>query len=106
MRSTPQWINLPELDFKSKLKTHQITSSLNTLIFICYFSRYRGLKSFRTSPWDKYENLPIEYARIFQFEDIKRTFKKVARESMEGAEPGTFIRIDIKNVPSNFSFGS
>lgn len=68
------------------------------------FQKYRGLKSFRTSPWDKYENLPIEYARIFQFEDIKRTFKKVARESMEGAEPGTFIRIDIKNVPSNFSF--
>lgn len=50
------------------------------------FQKYRGLKSFRTSPWDRYENLPIEYARIFQFEDIKRTFKKVAKERLNGAE--------------------
>ncbi len=50
------------------------------------FCRYRGLKSFRTSPWDKMENLPIEYARIFQFEDIQRTFKKVSREAEEGAQ--------------------
>jgi pre-rRNA-processing protein TSR1 len=50
------------------------------------FRRYRGLKSFRTSPWDKMENLPIEYARIFQFEDIQRTFKKVSREADEGAQ--------------------
>lgn len=51
-----------------------------------FFFRYRGLKSFRTSPWDKFENLPIEYARIFQFENIKKTFKKVAQEKINGAE--------------------
>lgn len=68
------------------------------------FQKYRGLRSFRTSPWDKMENLPVEYARIFQFEDMKRTMKKVVREQAEGAEPGCFIRIDIKNVPSNFNF--
>ncbi len=68
------------------------------------FQKYRGLKSFRTSPWDKMENLPVEYARIFQFEDMKRTMKKVSREATEGAEPGTYIRIDLANVPSNFTF--
>lgn len=50
------------------------------------FQKYRGLKSFRTSPWDKYENLPIEYARIFQFENMKKTFKKVLNDSITGIE--------------------
>ena len=45
------------------------------------FARYRGLRSMRTSPWDPYENLPRDYARIFQFEDYKRTERNVKRRS-------------------------
>ena len=48
------------------------------------FQRYRGLRSFRTSPWDPYENLPRDYARIFQFEDFKRTERSVFRKAEEG----------------------
>jgi pre-rRNA-processing protein TSR1 len=41
------------------------------------FQRYRGLQSLRTSPWDPYENLPGDYARIFEFEDYKLTERSV-----------------------------
>ena len=47
------------------------------------FQRYRGLRSFRTSPWDPYENLPRDYARIFQFEDFKHTERAVRRKAEE-----------------------
>ena len=39
------------------------------------------MRSFRTSPWDPYENLPRDYARIFQFEDFKRTERAVRRRA-------------------------
>jgi pre-rRNA-processing protein TSR1 len=47
------------------------------------FARYRGMRSFRTSPWDPYEKLPREYARIFQFEDFKRTERTVRKRADE-----------------------
>eukprot|EP00435_Cladocopium_sp_Y103_P075260 s436_g55.t1 len=37
------------------------------------FQRYRGLKSFRTSSWDPYEDLPVEYSRIWEFEAFGST---------------------------------
>jgi len=45
------------------------------------FQRYRGMRSFRTSPWDPFENLPRDYARIFQFEDFRRTERSVRRRA-------------------------
>jgi len=41
------------------------------------------MRSFRTSPWDAYENLPRDYARIFQFEDFKRTERGVRRRAAQ-----------------------
>jgi pre-rRNA-processing protein TSR1 len=57
------------------------------------FQRYRGLKSFRTSPWDSYEDLPLDYAKIFQFEDYERTRRR-AEEA--GREEG----VEVRGLPS------
>ncbi|KAI6188341.1 Pre-rRNA-processing protein TSR1-like protein [Aphelenchoides besseyi] len=75
------------------------------------FQRYRGLKSFRTSPWDPKENLPSDYARIFKFGNFKRTKQLVladidhdyAPEKInEVALPGSYVTIYISNVPAHF----
>ena len=47
------------------------------------FQRFRGLKSFRTSPWDPIENLPEDYAKIFQFENFYATGKRILRQGRE-----------------------
>ncbi|KFV98825.1 Pre-rRNA-processing protein TSR1, partial [Eurypyga helias] len=67
------------------------------------FQKYRGLKSFRTSPWDPKENLPRDYARIFQFQDFCRTrkhlFRKIEKEETEGASVGWYVTLHVCNVP-------
>jgi len=62
------------------------------------FVKYRGMKSFRTSPWDPYENLPLDYGRIFDFQNFKRTQKRVL-EDEEGAAPFQFITVTVAAVP-------
>lgn len=65
------------------------------------FARYRGLKSFRTSSWDPKENLPIDYARIFQFENFLRTKKRILNEEPTGAQSGWFVTVHVINVPKS-----
>ncbi|XP_050676198.1 pre-rRNA-processing protein TSR1 homolog [Leptidea sinapis] len=64
------------------------------------FSRYRGLESFRTSAWDPKENLPEDYARIFQFKNYDHTRKTVFKELEDSIENtyGFYVTIHVKNV--------
>jgi pre-rRNA-processing protein TSR1 len=42
-------------------------------VFLTLLCRYRGLESFRNSPWDPREDLPSEYNSIVMFKSLKRS---------------------------------
>ncbi|XP_001601694.3 pre-rRNA-processing protein TSR1 homolog [Nasonia vitripennis] len=64
------------------------------------FQKYRGLESFRTTVWDKKENLPFDYGKIFQFENFDRTRRRIfrQREDLTDVQPGSYVTIYIKGV--------
>ncbi|XP_025073225.1 pre-rRNA-processing protein TSR1 homolog isoform X2 [Pogonomyrmex barbatus] len=64
------------------------------------FQKYRGLESFRTSPWDPKENLPTDYSRIIEFADYDRRRKRIykERENIKGVTPGCYIQVYISRV--------
>ncbi|XP_021284991.1 pre-rRNA-processing protein TSR1 homolog [Herrania umbratica] len=71
------------------------------------FTKYRGVKSFRTSSWDPKESLPPEYARIFAFDNFARTQKHVIAKALEMEQEsrdhcvpaGSYARLYIKDIP-------
>lgn len=65
------------------------------------YQKYRGLKNFKSSPWDPLENLPHDYARIYRFQNFKQTKKKVLKSEKEGAEPGEYVNVYINDVPQS-----
>lgn len=67
------------------------------------FQKYRGLRSFRTSPWDTKENLPLDYARIFQFQNFNRTKKRIRSLDVDDAvKPGMYVTLYLNDVPKSF----
>jgi len=50
------------------------------------FQKYRGLKSFRTSAWDPYEDLPVEYSRIWEFDAFASTGRAYKQQFMDDCD--------------------
>ncbi|PXF46471.1 Pre-rRNA-processing protein TSR1-like [Gracilariopsis chorda] len=77
------------------------------------FAKYRGLKSLRTGEWDPKEQLPIDYANLFQFRNLPATRKRVldsAKEEGEKAKAGNCenfvpcgrkVYIQLQDVPQD-----
>lgn len=75
------------------------------------FARYRGLKSLRTGEWDPKEQLPPDYASLFQFRNLASTRKGVLRRAKKDAgdaaqnnapnfaAPGRKVYMHLEKVP-------
>ncbi|CUS12601.1 unnamed protein product [Tuber aestivum] len=70
-------------------------------------SRYRGLKSLRTSTWEAEEDRPFQPAdwdRLAKVTDYKSAKNKLTREALVGGVPaGTKVQIYIRNGPANLA---
>eukprot|EP01065_Artemidia_motanka_P022435 TRINITY_DN2662_c0_g1_i1.p1 TRINITY_DN2662_c0_g1~~TRINITY_DN2662_c0_g1_i1.p1 ORF type:complete len:802 (+),score=245.02 TRINITY_DN2662_c0_g1_i1:158-2563(+) len=67
------------------------------------FQKYRGLQSFRQSEWDVNESLPLDYARIFKFQDFRRTKKVAVAASADGdVSVDTYVCVILRAVPIGF----
>ncbi|KAJ8108363.1 hypothetical protein ONZ43_g6448 [Nemania bipapillata] len=68
-------------------------------------AKYRGLKSLRTSPWNKEEDCPYqpeEWARLLQISDYQSSKNRVLREALVGGvAPGTRVHVYLKGVPTD-----
>ena len=63
------------------------------------FQKFRGLASFRTTPWDVNENLPEEYAKIFKFRrwnHAKIRARKWAPELAETVAAGQSVTLVLR----------
>lgn len=50
------------------------------------FQKFRGLKSFRSSPWDPLENLPLDFSRIYQFQNFERMRRRILADAASEEE--------------------
>lgn len=66
-------------------------------------SRYRGLRSLKSSPWDTFEDKPHEpqdYDRLLRIPDYKSARKHAVNEALVGGiTPGRRVSIHLRNVP-------
>jgi pre-rRNA-processing protein TSR1 len=66
-------------------------------------AKYRGLKSLRTSDWNKEEDAPYQpndYRRLLQIVDYRKSKKAATNEALAGgAPPGMRVQVQLLDVP-------
>lgn len=68
--------NPDELEFPDEFDYNE------TVLLQQRLQKYRGLQSFKKSPWNVNESLPPQYQDIFEFTTYKRTQEKVINEQL------------------------
>lgn len=86
-----------DLEFPDEIELHPDVSAQERL------AKYRGLKSLRTSEWNHAEDLPyqpLEYNRLLQIADYKKSRSAAIKESFGGGVlAGTKVEIELRDVP-------
>ncbi|KAI4278976.1 MAG: hypothetical protein L6R38_005125, partial [Xanthoria sp. 2 TBL-2021] len=86
-----------DLEFPDEIELHPNVLARERL------SRYRGLRSLKTSPWDTTEDKPHQpqdYDRLLRIPDYKSARKTAVREALVGGVPaGKRVSIRLRNVP-------
>ncbi|KAF2737527.1 DUF663-domain-containing protein [Polyplosphaeria fusca] len=85
-----------DLEFPDEIELHPNVDARERLI------RYRGLKSLKTSVWETEEDKPyepVEWQRLLEISDYKKTATKFIREAWAGGvKPGTRVNIHLGGV--------
>ena len=88
-----------DLEFPDEIELHPEVAARERL------AKYRGLKSLRTSEWNHAEDLPyqpLDYNRLLQIADYKKSYTAAVRESFGGGVvAGTKVEIELRNVPTS-----
>mmetsp|Transcript_12923 Transcript_12923/g.21870 ORF Transcript_12923/g.21870 Transcript_12923/m.21870 type:complete len:429 (-) Transcript_12923:32-1318(-) len=69
------------------------------------FQKYRGVKSLKNCEWDPYENLPVEYSKIFRFQNTQAELKQQRDLAVSEGLPlhGTYLTL-VLEVESEATF--
>lgn len=64
------------------------------------FQKYRGMKNLERAEWDPQEDLPFDYAKIWEFDDWKQMRRAAERVTVNGVSVGERVSITLKSVSS------
>ncbi|GIJ88939.1 hypothetical protein Asppvi_007867 [Aspergillus pseudoviridinutans] len=88
-----------DLEFPDEIELHPNVLARERL------ARFRGLKNFKTSPWETAEDRPHEpedWRRLLQIVDYKGSKNRTLREALiGGVNPGIRVDVHLRGVPSS-----